>query len=156
MSKAIIRNTVVNCKTAQEENRVIKLRSKHGARGYLREQTRYWCASYGEDFCLQVYETHLEYSRKSFYVGEGRKVITVAEYESILGERSNKKPTRKHLGYEINGVRITPTHIRGNSICEHKRVMKRLADQRDEINIQLAKYRRELKTYERENKKGWK
>ncbi len=74
----------------------------------------------------------------------------------IPKKQPKKKPARKHLGYEINGVVYREGYIDGTATKRHKQHIDELVAKRNETNKAIATQRNQLKTYERENMKGWK
>jgi len=69
---------------------------------------------------------------------------------------ARKKSTREHLGYKINGVVYKKDLIGNRDIKAHKEHIEQRIQEFNEAKQKMAKAKRELVTYNREDAKGWK
>ena len=88
MNKAIVEKTAVCCPNRRDEERVIELRKKFGTNSYMTYRKHHTGKT---DFTINVSTESLDYSTTRFYLNAGFKLISVSEYEQILG-KPPKKP----------------------------------------------------------------
>ena len=87
MSKAIMDRTAVYCPNARDEVRVIELRRRFGAHSYSCCGKRHTGHS---DFAVKVSKPYLDYNKLQHYLRRGYSLISVTEYERMLGKPPQK------------------------------------------------------------------
>jgi len=159
-SRAIIEKTAVHCPTEAGEKRVIELRLKHGAGAYIPDSNpAYNDTSYGCEFCVEIDDNNISHARESYFISIGYKIITVAEYEAILGETAKKKKaSRVHCGFKIDGSHYDENGIGTIPLEKYQGFLDDLLAQRKDINEYIKVHRNHLKVHAKltAETKGWK
>ena len=112
MNKAIVEKTAVYCPNRKDEEKVIELRKKFGANPYMT------CRKYHTgktDFTIDVSTESLDYSTTRFYLNSGYRLISVSEYERMLGKPPKKSASKWVLQHKLYSMTLRCNGTKGTS-----------------------------------------